>query len=63
MSPKRLYRELCHYLERKGWTRTAYGDGWWVHRDDRPDDRQDHMFEEAIRVQLERDGIDARDEP
>jgi hypothetical protein len=61
MSPKRLYRDLCYYLERAGWTRVAAGDGWWVHKDREP--RCEEMFEGALRVQLEADGIDVRDEP
>jgi hypothetical protein len=60
MSPKRLYRDLCYYLERAGWTREMAGSGWWVHPDF---DDPMLMFEGALRKQLERDGIDARDEP
>jgi hypothetical protein len=69
MSPRRLYRDLCYYLERTGWTREEHGSGWWMPpeeirllRGDTFDGPVD-MFEGALRVQLERDGIDARDEP
>jgi hypothetical protein len=60
VSPKRLYRELCHYLERNGWTRETAGSGWWIHQ---AGEYPELMFEGALRQQMERDGIDARDEP
>jgi hypothetical protein len=51
---------LCHYLERNGWTRETAGSGWWIHQ---AGEYPELMFEGALRQQMERDGIDARDEP
>ena len=50
---------LCHaYLIGNGWHREEPGSGWYIHPD-----WGDARIGEAVSAQLERDGVDAREDP